>query len=156
MKKHNGSVQGIPARYPDILPKDTLPKDIFPNGHFADGHFVERTFCRMDRMMNGLFAEHTIESYVEKGYLRKVGNDEAIPLEIWHLPHLLLHGFMDTVGTSDRLWPTVSARYKCIVIQPSGNTSEQTRTRQTCVRKVQRLQNYPNRHFGETVHHGWN
>ena len=25
-------------------------------------------------------------------------------------------GFMDTIETSDRLWPTVSVRYKCIVI----------------------------------------
>ena len=31
--------------------------------------------------------QYTIESYVEKGYLRKVGKDEVIPPEIWHLPH---------------------------------------------------------------------
>ena len=31
--------------------------------------------------------QYTIELYVEKGYWRKVGKDEAIPPETWHLPH---------------------------------------------------------------------
>ncbi|CAB4009494.1 Hypothetical predicted protein, partial [Paramuricea clavata] len=31
--------------------------------------------------------QHTIESYMEKGYLRKVGKDEVIPPEVWYLLH---------------------------------------------------------------------
>ena len=53
--------------------------------------------------------QNTIESYVEKGYLRKVGKDEAIPPEIWHLPHFPVIG-MEKSTTKVRIVFDCSAK----------------------------------------------
>ena len=53
--------------------------------------------------------QHTIESYLEKGYLRKVGKDEVIPPEVWYLPHFPIIR-MDKTTTKVRIVFDCSAK----------------------------------------------
>ena len=53
--------------------------------------------------------QHTIKSYLEKGYLRKVGKDEVIPPEVWYLPHFPIIR-MDKTTTKVRIVFDCSAK----------------------------------------------
>ena len=61
--------------------------------------FVEREYQR------------TIETYVEKGYLRKVPENEAPPPEVWYLPHFPIVK-MSKSTTKVRIVFDCSAKYQ--------------------------------------------
>ena len=90
LKKHEESISydGTTCRYKVAVPwKDRRPK--LQNNRKAA---ISRLCSTEKKLKKHEFAQgeyqQTIEAYIEKGYLRRVKDDEKPPPEVWYLPHL--------------------------------------------------------------------
>ena len=61
-----------------------------------------------DKFIQGEYRK-TIESYIEKGYLKRVTEEESPPAEVWYLPHFLVVR-MDKTSTKVRIVFDCSAK----------------------------------------------
>ena len=82
------SYDGTTCRYKVAVPwKDNRPK--LQNNRKAA---ISRLCSTEKKLKKHEFAQgeyqQTIEAYIEKGYLRRVKDDEKPPPEVWYLPHL--------------------------------------------------------------------
>jgi hypothetical protein len=61
-----------------------------------------------DKFIQGEY-QKTIESYIEKGYLKRVTEEESSPPEVWYLPHFPVVR-MDKTSTKVRIVFDCSAK----------------------------------------------
>lgn len=87
LRKLEDSISYTGERYKVGVPwKDNKP-ELPDNRHTAMSRLCNtENKLKKDAVVGTEYAQ-TIQAYVEKGYLRKVQQDEASPPEVWYLPH---------------------------------------------------------------------
>ena len=87
LEKVSSSVRYNNGRYSVAVPWKEQRPQLPNNRQMAESRLLSTERNLKKKEFVGKEYQKTIETYVEKGYLRKVPEAEAPPPEIWYLPH---------------------------------------------------------------------